>query len=122
MSIGGIETKYQNYKLSSNTSTNSSNSASAFDSFQNELVNWEKRVKETIDKEQANDNSGSLLMSEKCWHALMTKVDNAIDSLESDVKKQEKGKKEQVEEKNLAPKDIVNVNIQTHNANIHALI
>lgn len=104
MSISGIETSYQKYALSSNSSAKSSDSASAFDSFQNELVNWEKRVKETIDKEQDNDSSGNIQMSEKQWRNLMKKVDSAIDASKDNLKTQEQETKKQVKEKNQVPK------------------
>lgn len=99
MSISGVETRYQNSALSSNSNTKINDRAIAFDSFQNELENWEKRVKETVDKEQDNDRIGNIQMSEKQWHNLMKKVDSAIDSLKDTVKDQEQETKKQVEEK-----------------------
>lgn len=104
MRISGIEAKYQNCPTSSNARPKGS-SVSAFDSFQNELVNWEMRVKGTIDKQEENDSSGNLQMSEKQWHHLMKKVDSAIDSLENNIKEQEK------EMKNTPHKDTANANI-----------
>lgn len=111
MSISGIETKYQNNAISRDSSAKSNDSDSAYESFQNELVNWEKRIKDNIDKEQANDNSGNIQMSDKHWRSLMKKVDSAIDTFKSTVKEQEKEENEQAEVKKSTSKDTVNISI-----------
>ena len=118
MNINRIETQYQNYAVPATSGTKSSSSESTIDSFQKMIVNWEKRVKETIDKERENDSNGSIQMSEKQWCNLMKKVDNAIDSLKDNKKEQEQEEKKQLEEKNLIRKDTVAVSFQTHKANI----
>lgn len=118
MNINGIETQYQNYAASGTSSIKRSNSKSTVDSFQKEIVNWEKRIKDTIDKEQENDRNGSIQMSEKQWRNLIKKVDNAIDSLKDNKKEQEQEEKKQLEEKNLTRKDTVAVSFQTHKTNI----
>lgn len=116
MNINGIETQYQNYTASGISSIKSS-SESTFDSFQKEIVNWEKRMKDTIDKEQENDKNGNIQMSEKQWRNLMKKVDNAIDTLKDNKKEQEQEEKTVVREK-FDPKDTVAVSFQTHKTNI----
>lgn len=118
MNISRIETERQNYS-SDCSSSKSSNSASASDLFQNELFNWEKRVKAALEKEQENDNSGNIQMSEKQWRNLMKKIDSAIDTIKGRIKEQAKKKKKQVEQKNpvrnldsnLTFKDTVNVSM-----------
>ncbi|MBP2637950.1 MAG: hypothetical protein H6Q72_3857 [Firmicutes bacterium] len=104
MNINGIETQYQNYAASGTASTKRSSSESTVASFQKEIVNWEKRIKEAIDKERENDSDGSILMSEKQWRDLMKKVDNAIDTFNDNKKGQEQAEKKQAEEKKLIPK------------------
>jgi hypothetical protein len=99
MNINGIETQYQNYAGSGTSRTKSSNSKSMSDSFQNEIVNWEKRIKEAIDKEQENDSNGSIMMSEKKWRNLMKKIDSAIDTIKGNKSEQEREEKKQLEEK-----------------------
>lgn len=89
MNINGIETQYQNYAASGAARTKSSSSEGSFDSFQKEIVNWEKRIKETIDKERENDSNGSIQMSEKQWYNLMKKVDNALDTSTGNIKEHE---------------------------------
>lgn len=118
MSINGIETQYQNYAVSGTSSSTKSSSESMFDSFQKEIVNWEKRIKKAIDKEKENDSSGSIQMSEKQWRNLMKKVDNAIHTLKDNRKEQEQEEKKQLEKKNLIRKDTVAVSFQTHTTNI----
>jgi hypothetical protein len=122
MNINGIEAQYQNYTASGISSIKSSSSESTFDSFQIEIVNWEKRMKDAIDQEQENDRNGSIQMSEKQWRNLMKKVDNAIDSLKDNKKEQETRRKKQLEEKNSIRKDTVAVIFQTHKTNIRFLI
>jgi hypothetical protein len=100
MNINGIETQYQNYAGGGTSRTKSSNSESKSNSFQNEIVNWEKRIKESIDKEQENDSNSSIMMSEKKWCNLMKKVDNVIDTIKDN--------------KNLIPKDTIADSFQTH--------
>jgi hypothetical protein len=81
LAINGIETQYQKVATTTGvSSTNRSSSENVFDSFQKELVNWEMRIKQPIEKEQENDSKGNIQMSEKQWRKLMTKVDNVIDS------------------------------------------
>lgn len=99
MNINGIETQYRNSAGAGTSSTKSSNSKSMSDSFQHEIVNWEKRIKEAIDKEQENDSNGSIMMSEKKWQNLMKKVDNAIDTIKDNKSEQEREEKKQLEEK-----------------------
>jgi hypothetical protein len=117
MNINGIETQYQNYTPSGTSSIKSSNSESTLDSFQKEIVNWEKRMKDTIDKEQENDRNGNIQMSEKQWRNLMKKVDNAIDTLKDNKKEQEQEERTVVREK-FDRKDTVAVSFQTHKTNI----
>ena len=88
MNVNGIETQYQKFAATGASSTKSSNSENVFDSFQKELVNWQIRTKQAIDKEKENDSNGSIQMSEKQWRKLMTKVDNAIDSSKDNKKEQ----------------------------------
>ena len=97
MNISGIDTKYQNYAPTGNSGS-SNGSVNVFESFQDELVNWEKRVKETLDKQQENDKSGNIQMSEKQWRDLMKKVDCAIDTSNDNIKEQTA--KKQADEKN----------------------
>ena len=104
MNISGIDTKYQNYTTSGNPNIRRSGNASAVDSFENEIVNWEKRVKENLDKEQENDKSGNIQMSEKQWRNLIKKVDNAIDTFNENIKEQKQDAKKQADEKNLVKK------------------
>lgn len=113
MSINGIETQYQNYTGIGTSSKKSNNSKSMSDSFQNEIVNWEKRVKEAIEKEQEKDSNGSILMSEKKWCSLMKKVDNAIDTIKDNKNKQEQEEK-QLKEKNLIPNNTIAASFQKH--------
>ena len=80
MNMNGIETQYQNYAVSGNFSTKSSRSEGTFDIFKKEILNWKKRMKETLDKEQENDSKGIIQMSERQWSNLMKKVDTAIDT------------------------------------------
>lgn len=93
MSINGIETQYQNYAASGTSRIKSSSSESTLGTFQKEILNWEKRIKETIDKEQENDSNGSIQMSEKQWRKLTKKVDDAIDTLKDNNKEQEQEEK-----------------------------
>ena len=118
MNINGIETQFQNYAASGTSGTKSSSSESTFDSFQQEIVNWEKRIKENIEKEQENDSNGSIQMSEKQWRNLMKKVDNAINALKDDKKEQEQEAKKRLEEKNLLRKDTVAASSQTNKTDI----
>ncbi|SEP41925.1 hypothetical protein [Propionispora vibrioides] len=118
MNITEIETQYQNYAASGTSRTKSSSSEGTFDSFQKEIVNWQKRIKEAIDKEQENDSNGSILMSEKQWRNLMKKVDNAIDTSKDNKKEQEQEEKKQLEERNLIRKDTVAASFQTNKANL----
>lgn len=118
MNINGIETQFQNYAASGTSGTKSSSSESTFDSFQQEIVNWEKRIKENIEKEQENDSNGSIQMSEKQWRNLMKKVDNAIDALKDDKEEQEQEAKKRLEEKNLLRKDTVAASSQTNKTDI----
>ncbi|MEN6411909.1 MAG: hypothetical protein ABFC84_03965 [Veillonellales bacterium] len=111
MNINGIEAQYQNYSASGNSSKRSNSSENTFGTFQKEIVNWEKRIKETIDKERENDSKGSILMSEKQWHKLTKKVDNAINTLKENNKEQEQKREKQLEEKNLLRKDSVDVSL-----------
>ena len=101
MNINGIEKQCQNYAGVGTSRTKSSTSESKFDSFQNEIVNWEKRIKEAIDKEQENDSNGSIMMSKKKWQNLMNKVDNAIDTIKDNKSGQEQEEKKQLKEKIL---------------------
>jgi len=101
MSINGIETQYQNNAGVGTSRTKCSNSKSMSNSFQNEIMNWEKRIKEAIDKEQENDSNGSIMMSKNKWQNLMNKVDNAIDTIKNNKDAQEQEEKKQLEEKNL---------------------
>lgn len=64
MNINGIGTQYQNYAVSGASSTKRNNSESMADSFPEVIVNWEKRLKDAIDKERQNDSDGSIRMSE----------------------------------------------------------
>jgi hypothetical protein len=118
MNINEIETQYQNYAGVGTSKTKSSNSESKSNSFQNEIVNWEKRIKEAIDKEQENDSNGSVMMSKKKWQNLMNKVDNAIDTIKDNKNAQEQEEKKQLEEKNLIRKDTIAVSFQKHKNNI----
>lgn len=104
MNISGIEIKHQLYAPSGNSDSKSSSCDGTFESFQEELANWEKRVKETLDKEQDNDNSRNIQMSEKQWRNLIKKVDGAIYTLKDDIKDQGKEAKKQVTEKKQTPK------------------
>lgn len=121
MNITGLETQYQNYAASGTSKAKSSDGESTFDSFQKEIVNWQKRIKEAIDKEQENDSNGSILMSEKKWRDLMKKVDNATDTSKDNKKEQEQEEKKQLEEKNLIRNDTVAASFQTNQANIQFL-
>jgi len=94
MNINGIETQYQNYAVVGTSRTKSSNSESKSNSFHNAIVNWEKRIKEAIDKEQENDSNGSIMMSEKKWQNLMKKVDYAIDTVKDNKSEQEEEKEQ----------------------------
>jgi hypothetical protein len=105
MNISGVETKYQNYAPSSNLSLESNSSVSTVDWFQNELLNLENRFQEAKEKQQKNDNSGNIMMSEKQWRSLMKKVDNAIDAYKENLKQQEQEEKKQLEEKPWISKD-----------------
>ncbi|HEX3027007.1 MAG TPA: hypothetical protein VHR42_07250 [Clostridia bacterium] len=121
MSINGINTQYQNYAASGTTGAKSSSGSSSFDAFQKEVVNWEKRIKDNIDKEKENDSNGSIQMSEKQWRNLIKRVDYAIDALKGNVKEQEQEGKKQVEEKNLTRKDTVAADSKTDNTPIQFL-
>lgn len=116
MSINEINTQYQNYAASDTVSIKKSSGSNTFDTFQKELVSWEKRLKDNIDKEQGNDSNGSIQMSEKQWCNLMKKVDSAIDTLKANIKEQEREEKKQLAEKNLTRKDTIAVNFQTNKA------
>lgn len=117
MNTTGIETQYPNY-AASGTSKKSSRTESRSGSFQNEIENWAKRIKEAIDKEQEEDRKGSIQMSEKQWRNLMKKVDNAIDTLQASNKEREQEEKKQSQETNLVRKDTVAASVQTHKAQI----
>ena len=114
MNINGIETQYPNYAGTGIYSAKSSSSESTFASFQKELVNWEKRTKEAIDKEQENDSKGNIQMSEKQWRKLMKKVDNAINTVKDNEKEQEKAGK-------LIRKDTAAGNLETHKSDVRFL-
>lgn len=105
MSISGIEIKNQNCAPSGNTNSKNNSRAGTYDSdsFHKELVNWEKRVKEALDKEQEYDSSGDIRMSEKQWRNLMKKVDSAIEHIEESIKENIKDQ-EQEAKKNQTPK------------------
>jgi membrane-associated HD superfamily phosphohydrolase len=112
MNINGIGTQYQNYAVSGAFSTKRSNSESMADSFSKVIVNWEKRIKDAIDKERQNDSDGSIRMSEMQWRNLMKKVDNAINTFKDNQKNQETEGKRQLEEKKFIAKETVSN--QTH--------
>lgn len=113
--MNGIETQYPNYAAPATYSAKSSSSESTFASFQQELVNWEKRTKEAIEKEQENDSKGNIQMSEKQWHKLMKKVDNAINTVKDSEKEQEKAGK-------LIRKDTAAAgNLETHKTDVDFL-
>lgn len=116
MSINRINTQYQNYAASGAVSVKKSSSPSTFDTFQKEVVSWEKKLKNNIDKEQENDINGSIQMSEKQWRSLMKKVDSSIDTLKDDNKKQEQEGKKQLKKKKLTRKDTIAVSLQTDKA------
>lgn len=121
MSINGINTQYQNYAASGTAGAKGSSGSNSFDAFQKEVVNWEKRIKDNIDKEKENDSNGSIQMSEKQWRNLIKRVDYAIDALKGNVKEQEQEGKKQVEEKNLTRKDTVAADSKTDNTPIQFL-
>ncbi|HWR30493.1 MAG TPA: hypothetical protein VN631_11750, partial [Negativicutes bacterium] len=83
-------------------------SENVLDSFQKELVNWQIRTKQAIDKQKENDSNGNILMSEKKWRNLMKKVDHALDASKEKIKEQEQ-QEQQEQEKNLIKKDTVTV-------------
>lgn len=118
MSINGIEAQYQNYAGAGASRTKSNNSKSMSDSFQNQIMNWGKRIKEAIDKEQENDSNGSIMMSEKKWQNLMKKVDYAIDTKKDNKSEQEQEEKKQLEDKNLIQKDMIAIGLKKHKNNI----
>lgn len=117
MNINGVETQSQNYAAYGVSSTKSGSSESTLDSFQKEIVNWQKRVKAALEKQQENDKNGNLEMSEKQWHNLMKKVDSAIGTLTDDNKEQAQKTKKQSEAKNLIPQDTVATSFQTAKTN-----
>ena len=88
MGINGIKSQYQNYAVLDTSNTKCSSSESVSDSFSKAIINWEKRIKEAIDKQLENDRNGSIQMSEKQWRNLMKKVDNAIDTIKDKQKEQ----------------------------------
>jgi hypothetical protein len=116
--INGIETKYQNYAARGTSSAKNSSSESTFDSFQQEIVNWEKKIKAAIDKEQENDRKGNIQMSEKHWRNLIKKVDIALGTSEDNIKVQEQEENKQLAAKNMTPKDTISVSSQTHKTDI----
>jgi hypothetical protein len=101
MSISGIEIKHQNYASSGNSGSKSS--LGTFDLFQKELVSWEKRVKEALDKEQEYDGSGDIRMSEKQWDNLMKKVDSAIDTIKENIKEDIKDQEQEAKKEKSDP-------------------
>ena len=109
MSINEINTQYQNYVASGTVNAKSSSGSNPLDTFKKEIVNWQKRIKDSIDKEQENSSNGSIQMSEKQWRSLMNKVDSAIDISKDNIKEQEQEGKKQLEEENLIQKDTVAV-------------
>jgi hypothetical protein len=48
------------------------------EAFKNEVLNWKEKIKEKNNEELENDQEKNIKMSEKQWHALMNKVDSAI--------------------------------------------
>lgn len=116
MNVNGIETQYQKFAAAGASSTKSSSSENVLDSFQKELVNWQIRTKQAIDKQQENDSNGNILMSEKKWRNLMKKVDHALDASKDKIREQE----QQEQDKNLLKKDTVTVSSQTPKTDIQA--
>ena len=114
MNVNGIETQYQKFAAAGASSTKSSSSENVLDSFQKELVNWQIRTKQAIDKQKENDSNGNILMSEKKWRNLMKKVDHALDASKDKIREQE----QQEQEKNLIKKDTVTVSSQTPKTDI----
>jgi membrane-associated HD superfamily phosphohydrolase len=103
MNINGLETQFQNYPASGTSSTKSN--SETVDSFQKVIVNLQKRLKETIDKERENDSNGNIRMSENQWLNLMKKVDTALDNLKDNKIEQEEEEKKLLEEKILNRKE-----------------
>lgn len=60
------------------------------EAFEKEVLNWEGKMKEKINKDFENDNEKNIMMSEKQWHALMKKVDSAIKTQSQYVKENAK--------------------------------
>ena len=82
-----------------NHSTSSKKSSAKYNSdtdinmavtFKNEVLNWEEKIKEKINKDLENDREKNIKMSEKQWHALMNKVDSAINANNQVVKSEVK--------------------------------
>ena len=121
MSTNEINTQYRNYAASHTVNAKSSSGSNTLDTFKKEISNWQKRIKDSIDKEQENASNGSIQMSEKQWRSLMNKVDSAIDISKDNIKEQDRGGKKQLEEENLIQKDTVAVSSLTDNANIQPL-
>lgn len=113
MNINGTQAQYQNYTAFGTSKTKQPSSKSTADSFQQEILNWQKRVKEAIDKERENDSNGSIQMSEKQWRKLMEKVDNALNTFKDNEKEREQEAKKQLEEKNLIRRDTVPVSLHS---------
>ena len=111
MNINGIGTKCKSFTAPGASNIKSGSSESMFDSFQKEIVNWKIRVKQAMDKEKENDNTGSIQMSERKWRNLMKMVDPAIDT----SKDKENGHEQ---EKKSIRKDTVTASFQMPETNI----
>lgn len=87
------QNKYYNIDQSSKkieTKDNINTETNITEEFKKEVLNWGKKIKEKINKDLENDREKNIMMSEKQWHALMNKVDSAINTHNQYIKENAK--------------------------------
>jgi hypothetical protein len=90
MKTTAVNTQYHGYTSSNKIGGESK--GDSLDTFEKELMNWEERVKEKINKDSENDGKNVVEMSDKQWHDIINKVDNAISNIKKSVKEQKENK------------------------------
>lgn len=92
MGISGINNYYNTYASlkTASAKSNSDMETNRTDLFKHEVLGWKEKVKKKMDDDLKNDQEKNIMMSEKEWHALMKKVDSAINAYKDDVKTEAK--------------------------------
>ncbi|MHC1723710.1 MAG: hypothetical protein AB9836_10980 [Aminipila sp.] len=92
MEISRLNNYYNTYTSSKTVRTkdNSDTEINREELFKNEVLGWKEKMKKKLDEDLQNDQQKNIMMSEKQWHALMKKVDSAINAYKEDVRTEAK--------------------------------